>query len=153
MPASPYGTAVNPRYGSACCILLPNCASAPERHSEVVGLCLCWRPCRTYWLVIFAAFQQGETNNPGQLMPDIPAMASGKINAKSVPALLSYRCPRMTQSSKYIQQMPLVVDGLDELMIVIMQDRFQRIGLQDEWFRPVPHCFEKDAPIVATEVG
>src|SRR4029453_1358352 len=39
-------------------------------------------------------------------------------------------CPRMTEPSEDIQQMSIGIDGRDELVIMIMQDSLQRIGLQ-----------------------
>src|ERR1700730_6316612 len=62
-------------------------------------------------------------------------------------------CPRMTEPSENIQQMSIGIDGSDELVIMIMQDSLQRIGLQHKRVATSSHHVEKGAPIVVTKIG
>src|SRR3984893_6169566 len=62
-------------------------------------------------------------------------------------------CPCMTEPSENIQQMSIGVDGRNELVIMIMQDSLQRIGLQHKRLGTSPHHIEKGAPIVVTKIG
>src|ERR1700738_4735867 len=59
----------------------------------------------------------------------------------------------MSMPSEDIQQMSIGIDGCDELVIMIMQDSLQRIGLQHKWVGTSPHHVEKGAPIVVTKIG
>ena len=59
----------------------------------------------------------------------------------------------MTEPSEDIQQMSIGIDGRDELVIMIMQDSLQRIGLQNKRVATSPHHVEKGVPIVVTKIG
>src|ERR1700737_3179292 len=59
----------------------------------------------------------------------------------------------MSMPSEDIQQMSIGIDGRDELVIMIMQDGLQRIGLQHKRVGTSSHHVEKGAPIVVTKIG
>src|ERR1700751_3166697 len=55
--------------------------------------------------------------------------------------------------SEDIQQMSIGIDGRDELVIMIVQDCLQRIGLQHKRLGAAPHNIKKGAPVVAAKIG
>ena len=59
----------------------------------------------------------------------------------------------VAEPSEDIQQMSIGIDGRNELVIMIMQDSLQRIGLQHKRLGTSPHHVEKGAPIVVTNIG
>src|ERR1700726_3943911 len=71
-----------------------------------------------------------------------------QTNTCTDPSLINVSMP-----SEDIQQMSIGIDGRDELVIMIMQDSLQRIGLQHKRVATSPHHVEKGAPIVATKIG
>src|ERR1700720_3113988 len=59
----------------------------------------------------------------------------------------------MTTPTGDIQQMSIGIDGRNELVIMIMQESLQRIGLQHKRVGTPPHRVEKGAPIVVTKIA
>jgi hypothetical protein len=49
--------------------------------------------------------------------------------------------------------MSIGIDGRNELVIMIMQNSLQRIGLQHKRLGTSPHHVEKGAPIVVAKIG
>src|ERR1700726_561040 len=71
-----------------------------------------------------------------------------QTNTCTDPSLINVSMP-----SEDIQQMSIGIDGCDELVIMIMQDSLQRIGLQHKRVGTSSHHVEKGAPIVVTKIG
>src|ERR1700730_7670620 len=94
-----------------------------------------------------------ETSNPTKRdIDEPPTVRIAALSADQAPTEI-IGCPRMTEPSEDIQQMSIGIDGRNELVIMIMQDSLQRIGLPHKRVGTSPHHVEKGAPIVVTKIG